>query len=591
MTFDQAAAFAILGGAIILFIWDRLRYDLVAMLALLAAIAVGIVPVDKAFSGFSDQIVIVVGSALVVSAAIARSGIAESLIAPLAPYMRRAESQIAVLGALVALLSAFMKNIGALAIFIPIAIQMARKNDRSPGAVLMPLSFASLLGGLMTLIGTSPNIIVARVRAEITGEPFGMFDYLPVGAVLTAAGIIFLIVGYRLLPQGRQGKPPPEELFEVEDYFSEARIPAGASVIGKTVGDVEAMSDGDVMIAAIIREKNRRYTPAADWTLYEDDILVLEGDPHTLQRVVSRAGLELLGTDQIGEHPARAEDVVTIEAVVTAQSAMAGHTLAELRLRDQHQVNLLAVSRRTGRVTARLPRVRFRSGDVVVLQGTEDAMTQAMTDLKILPLAQRNVQLGVKRRALIPVLVLAAAMTLIALDVVPVTVGFFGAAVLLIAFGSLTLREAYEAVEWPILILLASLIPVSDALQATGATDLIARWLSELGPMLPPFGMLAMVMIAAMLVTPFLNNAATVLVMGPVAASFAQRLGLNVDPFLMAVAVGAACDFLTPIGHQCNTLVMGPGGYKFSDYWRLGLPLSIIVVALGVPMIMLVWPL
>jgi di/tricarboxylate transporter len=591
MTLEQALAFAIIGVTIALFIWDRIRYDAVAALALLAAIAGGIVPADQAFAGFSDQIVIIVASALVVSAAVGRSGVIEWLIAPLAPHMTSTGRQIVVLVSSVALLSAFMKNIAALAIFIPIAVQLARRADVPISRLLMPMSFGSLLGGLMTLIGTSPNIIVSRVRAEIVGEPFAMFDFFPVGAGICVVGVAFLALGWRLLPQTGRSKPPPEELFQVEGYVSEARIPEGSSIVGKTVGDFEALSNGEVTIAAIIREKFRRYVPSRRWTLYEDDVLVLESDPHALQKVVERAGLELVGSKEIEQGVSGKEELVSVEAVVTADSPMVGRTLSDLRLRERYQVNMLALSRRGNRSRARMRRTRFQPGDVIVLQGAEDTLSEVFTELALLPLAERNVQLGGRRRAFVPVAVLAVAMIAISVGVVPATVGFFGAATLLVLFRSISLRELYTTVEWPIIVLLGCLIPVSDAIRTTGGTDLIAGWLSQVGQMLPAAGAVAMVMIAAMLVTPFLNNAATVLVMGPVAASLAAQLGLGVDAFLMAVAIGAACDFLTPIGHQCNTLVMGPGGYSFTDYWRLGLPLSCIVVAVGVPLILVFWPL
>lgn len=593
MTLAQALAFAIIGGTIALFIWDRLRYDLVAVLALLAAVTVGIVPPDKAFSGFSDQIVIIVASALIVSAAVGRSGVVESIIAPLTPVMRSTGMQVAILAGTVTVLSAFMKNIGALAIFIPIAIQIARKHGRSPSGILMPLSFGSLLGGLMTLIGTSPNIIVSRVRGEITGEPFSMFDFTPVGIGLAVIGLAFLTFGWRLLPAAARDRATTDELFKVEDYVSEARVPAGSSVVGRTVGEFEAMAGGDVTVSAIIREKFRRYVPATDWTLQADDILVLEGESGALERILNRAKLELVGSqDADGEEkPARPDDLMTVEAVVTGNSPMVRRSPSELRLRDRHHVNVLAVSRRGDPVRTRLHRLRFQPGDLIVLQGSADNMPDALAELGCLPLAQRNVELGVRRRALVPIVILAAAMLLVALEIAPVTVAFFGAAALMVLFKAVSLKEAYRTVEWPIVVMLGALIPVSDALRTTGATELIAGWLSYGADLLPPAGALALVMVAAMLITPFLNNAATVLVMGPVAASLAQKLGLGVDGFLMAVAIGAACDFLTPIGHQCNTLVMGPGGYRFGDYWRLGLPLSCLVVLAGVPLIVLFWPL
>jgi di/tricarboxylate transporter len=590
MTFSQAAAFTIIIGVMGMLIWDRLRYDLVALAALLTAIACGIVPPDKAFTGFSDDIVIIVGSALVVSAAIGRSGVIESLMRPLVPKMKTTPMQIAILVSIVTTLSAFMKNIGALAIFMPIALQIARRTGKPASRLLMPLSFGSLLGGVATLIGTSPNIIVSRVRGDLLGEPFGMFDFAPVGIGLAVAGVAFLTVGWRLLPRDRNSGSS-EEVFSVEDYTTEARLPPNTPFVGRSVADLEALADGEVTIATIIREDYRRYIPSGHWTLYGDDILVLEGETRALEQLVDEARLELIGSRYQPDPRANDEDIGVVEAVVTQGSIMIGSTAQHLRLRERYGVNLLAVSRRGRRVSQRMRRMRFQTGDLLALQGRLNDMTDTLAQLGCLPLAGRNLKLGQRRRSFLPVIILAVTMMLIAAQLVPVTVGFFGAAVTLLLCRVLTLREAYATVEWPILILLGALIPVSEALQTTGGTDLIAGWLSVAVGFLPPVGALGLLLIAAMAVTPFLNNAATVLVMAPIGASLATRLGLNPDPFLMAVAVGAACDFLTPIGHQCNTLVMGPGGYRFADYWRLGLPLSIIVIVLGTALISLFWPL
>jgi di/tricarboxylate transporter len=590
MTFQQGAAFAIVLGTMALLVWGRIRYDLVALLALLVSIAAGVVAPDKAFTGFSDEIVIIVASALLVSAAVARSGVVERLMRPVNPYLTDVRAQVFTLVMAVTLLSAFMKNIGALAIFMPVAFQLAKRTGTSPSCLLMPMAFGSLLGGLMTLIGTSPNIIVSGLRAEIVGQPFQMFDFLPVGFGIALAGVLFLSVGYRLLPGGRRGAASPDAAFNIESYTTEAVLPATSPLVGKTVGDLEAVGEGEVRATTIIRERFRRYTPTAQWTLYAGDVLLLEGEPDALERVIVQAGLELAGDKAPGEAVA-ADDIGVMEAVVTADSPIVDHSAAQLRLRERHQVNLLAVSRGGRRITKRLRSIKFRPGDVIVLQGDMNRLPETLGELRTLPLAEREIRLGRVRRGLLPVFLLAAAMALVALHLVPVSVAFFGAAVLILAFRVIPLREAYELVDWPILILLGALIPVSEAIRTTGGTEVIAGWLSVVAHALPPMGALALVLLAAMAVTPFLNNAATVLMLAPIAASLAGKLGLNADPFLMAVAVGAACDFLTPIGHQCNTLVWGPGGYRFGDYWKLGLPLSCIVVVVGVPLIALVWPL
>jgi di/tricarboxylate transporter len=592
MTLDQAFAFAIILGTMGLLIWGRIRYDLVALLALLTAVACGIVKPDQAFHGFSDDIVIIVGSALVVSAAIGRSGLVETLMKPLVPRMRTSGMQVAVLASAVTALSAFMKNIGALAIFIPIALQVARRTEKPPSRVLMPLASGSLLGGIITLIGTSPNIIVSRMREQITGEPFRMFDFAPVGVCLAVAGVAFLTVGWRLLPKIKQGTgATPETRFSVEDYITEVRLPATSPCVGKTVRELEALGDGDVTVAVIIREGYRRYVPAGYWPLFEGDILVLEADTHALSRLVNAAKLELIHGDRVALGNARPEELAVVEAVVTTNSPMIGSTVEQLALRERYGLNLLALSRSGRRIAQRLRRVRFQDGDLLVLQGRAERINDKLRALGCLPLAERNVPLGRPRNLYLPAVILGVAMVLVTSGAVSVPLGFFGAAVAVLVFQLLTLQEAYEAVEWPVLILFGALIPVSEALQTTGATGLVAGWLSGAAQHLPALGGLGLTLLAAMALTPFLNNAATVLVMAPIAASLASKLALSPDPFLMAVAIGAGCDFLTPIGHQCNTLVMGPGGYRFGDYWRLGLPLSVIVAVLGTLLISFFWPL
>jgi di/tricarboxylate transporter len=590
MTLHQSFAFGILFVMMVMFAWGRLRYDIVALGGLLAAVTVGIVPYDKAFSGFSEDIVIIVASALLVSAAVARSGVIERMIRPISPYLTRTQVQVVVLTMTVTILSAFVKNIGALAMMMPIAFQLARKNDKPVAALLMPMAFGSLVGGIVTLIGTSPNIIVSRVREEITGEPFGMFDFTPVGLGLAVAGVLFLSVGYRLIPRGRRGHASMDAAFNLEGYTTEVMVPAGSPLIGQTVGEVEKQNEGEVEVLMVLRGRNRRYDPSSRITFKADDVLLLEGEPGVLERVVGEGKLKLVRHDKDLEVDTPQDDIGVMEAVVTEDSPLVGRNAAQMKLYQRYQVNLLAVSRSGQKITRQMRSVRLKVGDVIILQGNLNTMPEALGELRCLPLAARDMRLGGGRRSFLPVIVLLAAMVAVSLHVVPVAIAFFGAAVIMLLIRALSLREAYESIEWPILILIGALIPVSDALRTTGGTDLIAGWLSVAGDYLPAIGALALVMIAAMAVTPFLNNAATVLVMGPIAAGFASKLGYGPDAFLMAVAIGAACDFLTPIGHQCNTLVMGPGGYRFGDYWRLGLPLSIMVVVVGVPLIALFWP-
>lgn len=587
MTQPQILAFAILGGMMLLFIWGRLRYDLVAILALLASLAAGTVKPEKAFSGFSDDIIVIVASALVVSAAIAKSGIVETALARVTARVTRVRWQLTVLVSSVTFLSAGVKNIGALAMLMPAAMKMAKKSDISPSVFLMPMAFGSLLGGLITLVGTSPNIIVSRVREQMTGQPFGMFDYTPVGLSLAITGIVFLRFGYRLLPSDRRAAPTMSEALDIQNYRTEAMVAASSPVIGEDAAAFAARNDDEVEIVGIVREEGTKRPTAP---LAEGDTVLLQGDPHALERAIATGGLTLAGQDRAAVTDTAAADVGVIEAVVTSESILIGQAAGRMALHERYGVNLLAIARAGQRMTERLRDTRLRAGDVIVLQGPLDLLPEQLRELGCLPLAERSLRLGSVRRGLVPLGILAVAMGLTAFGLVPVAVAFFAAAAAVMLTGALPPREAYNHVEWPILIMLGALIPVSEALQTTGGTTLIARWLSSVAISLPPWGAIALIMIAAMAVTPFLNNAATVLVMAPIAATFASDLGLSPDAFLMAVAVGAGSDFLSPIGHQCNTLVMGPGGYRFSDYARLGAPLSLLVLIVGVPLIMLTWP-
>ncbi len=588
MTAPQILSVTVLGGMMLLFIWGRFRYDLVAIMALLAGLTVGIIEPEDAFSGFSDDIVIIVASALVLSGAVQRSGVIERAMLVLQRRVRSVQVQLLLLTSSVGFASALVKNIGALALMMPVALQTAKRSGTTPSIFLMPMAFASLLGGLITLIGTSPNIIVSRVREEMTGEPFRMFDYAPVGLGLTVVGLVFLTFGYRLLPRNRQAAPTLGEALDIQSYVTEAEIPAGSPAVDETVGAFQKRHDHEVAVTMILRA-GIRSAPFADTVLMPEDVLILAGAPDCLERAIVSDGLELEG--QHRERPEGARDEMgVIEAVIGVDSPLVGATAGQLGLHERFGVNLIAVSRQGERLAQRLGNIVLLAGDVIVLQGPIKLLLERLGDLGCLPLAERTLRLGSVRNRLLPLAILAAAMIATASGYVPVAVAFFAAAALVVLSGALPVREAYTHVEWPILVMLGALIPVSDTLRTTGATELIGDWLSNFAATLPPWGAVALILAAAMAVTPFLNNAATVLVMAPIAATFATGLGYRPEAFLMATAVGAGCDFLTPIGHQCNTLVMGPGGYRFSDYARLGAPLSLLVLVLGTPLILWVWP-
>ncbi|HEX4695538.1 SLC13 family permease [Sphingomonas sp.] len=590
MTTPQILSIALLFVMMAFFVWGRFRYDVTAMLALLAGLALGIISPKQAFTGFSDDIVIIVGSALVISAAVQRSGLIERALALIGGRVTKVRSQLLVLTASVGVTSALVKNVGALAMLMPAAFQMAKKNKASPSVFLMPMSFASLLGGLMTLVGTSPNIIVSRVRQEMTGHPFRMFDYFPTGFGLLLIGLIFLRFGYRLLPRDRRAVPTMGEALDIKGYVTEVMIGEGSPAIDETVEDFIERHDHDVTITSVLRA-GMRSQPQAWMKLREGDTLIISGEPDVLERVISTNKFALAGEDRAVPEDRKDEEIGVIEAVISTNSALIGRTASRIKLQQRLGINLIAVSRGGERLTHRLGGTVLRAGDVIVLQGPLTLLPERLPELGALPLAERTLRLGNSRKGWLPVAVLAVAMIATATGYVPVAVAFFAAAALVLAMGALPLAEAYGAVEWPILIMLGALIPVADTLRTTGASRIMATQLAYFAATLPPWGAVALILVAAMAVTPFLNNAATVLVMAPIAAVFAKNLGYRPEAFLIATAMGAGCDFLTPIGHQCNTLVFGPGGYRFSDYARLGAPLSLLVVLLGTPLILWWWPL
>ncbi|HKT85335.1 MAG TPA: SLC13 family permease [Novosphingobium sp.] len=587
MTLPQWLSVATLAGMMALFIWGRFRYDVTAVIALLAALALGIVKPQDAFKGFSDDIVIIVGSALVMSAAVQRSGMIETLIGFISTHAKRVQAQLFVLMASVGLASALIKNIGALAMLMPAAVQMAKKGQTTPSVFLMPMSFASLLGGLMTLVGTSPNIIVSRVREDMTGKPFAMFDYLPTGLGLLIVGLVFLSLAYRLLPRNRRALPGLGEALNISDYVTQATIVEGSAPVGETIDEFLDRHKQEITVTSVLRgDMEGSVHPGVH--LREGDVLILSGEPDTLERVVTKDRLALAGAETTGS---RSDNIGVIEAVIPHNSPLIGRTAGRLLMRERLGINLIAVSRAGEHLTSKPGQVVLRAGDVIALQGPLDALPQRLSQFGALPLAERVIRLGNTRRGLLPVAILAAAMLATGTGAVPVAVAFFAGAGLIVVTGTLPVREVYDAIEWPILIMLGALIPVSDSLQTTGASQVIATHLAQIAAVLPSWGAVALILVAAMAVTPFLNNAATVLVMAPIAAVFAYDLGYRPEAFLIATAIGAGCDFLTPIGHQCNTLVLGPGGYRFGDYARLGAPLSLLVVLVGTPLVLWTWPL
>jgi di/tricarboxylate transporter len=591
MTLEQAIVFAVLVVTLVLFVWGRWRYDIVALLALLSVAVGGLVPREEIFAGFGHPAVITVAAVLIASRGLLNSGIVRAISSWMERLGDRPTLLVLALTGLVTVCSAFMNNVGALALLMPVAIQMARKSGRPPSVFLMPIAFGSLLGGMTTLIGTPPNLIIAAFRAEAAGQPFRMFDFSPVGAGVAVAGALFVaFAGWRLIPQ-RKGQPSREELFDIKDYIAEVRVPEGSKTVSKTLYDLERAVEEEVTVVGLVRDGRRMLAPSIFEHLNPGDLLIIEADPNALKSLLDATGLELVGSKDVGPEAVGSDEVSVIEAVVKPESAMIGNTAWTLNLRWRYGVNLLAVARQGSRLKERLRSVQFTAGDILLLQGGTEALQEALQTLGCLPLAERGLRLGHPRRIVFAASLFGAAVTAATMGLLAVQVAFVAAAVGMVLAGLLSLRESYEAVDWPVIVLLGAMLPVGRALEETGGAELIANGLLGISGDIAPAAAMAALLVGTMLLSNVVNNAAAAILMAPIAITVAEAFAVRSDPFLMAVAVGASAAFLTPIGHQSNTLVMVPGGYRFGDYWRMGLPVSILVVVVALPLIAWFWPL
>ena len=590
MTWEQAYVFAVLAATLGLFIWGRWRYDVVALGALLAVVAPGVVPAARAFEGFGHPAVITVAAVLVISRALQNSG----MINYVAKWLEKVEAgpslQVAIIAALVAALSGFMNNVGALALLLPVVIQVARKSGRAPGELLMPLAFGSLLGGLTTMVGTPPNIIVATFRADAVGDPFSMFDFTPVGLAIAVVGIVFIAAyGWRLIPIRDGGNTG--DMFHIEAYTTEVLVPRKSGLSGTSIADLLAHAgEGEVTALAIIRRGKRLSQPKSSDPVRINDHLLLEGSAEAVESVLHNTKLKLVGNRELDVRELEDADSSVVEAVVAPGSRLIRRSIAQAHLERRHGLHLLALARQGRPIRDHLRKVRVRPGDVLLLQGGTGVLADALANLGCLPLVQREIALH-REPTPIPLIIFAAAIVLGVSGLLSLPVAFTAGVVALVLSGQMRAREIYQAVDWPILILLGAMVPVGYAMEFSGAGQVLAGGVAALAIHLPPWGIIVLVLVATMFLSDIMNNAATAILMAQLALNVAEKMAINADPLLMAVAIGASCAFLTPIGHQSNILVMGPGGYRFGDYWRLGLPLEALIVLVAVPMILLVWPL
>ncbi|MGE6607217.1 SLC13 family permease [Halomonas sp. NPDC076908] len=630
--------FIVLGLTLAAFIWGRFRYDLVALAALLGSVMLGLVPAESAFMGFGHPAVITVAAVLVLSRGFERSGVVDIIANQVLKVGENLFLQLLVLVGTVVMLSGVMNNVGALALLLPVAMRLAREHNTSPSLLLMPLAFGSLLGGLTTLIGTPPNIIISSYRGEVTGDTFSMFSFSPVGIVVALVGLAFIVlIGWRLTPK-RSGQASTNDMFDTANYLVELKVGEESKANGLTLQQLRDELDETIPVLAVVRDDNRRAGYNFHGTLQEGDILLLEAGPDELQLLEDKVGLsaiaeleddaETIETEQsdvasdpenniernaegdaendVGSDkkedakdedapkerkPVDTEGLQLIEAVVRNDSMMINRSVRQLRLNHQFGLHLVAVARDGGRLKQRLRDIRFKNGDILLLQGSENEISESLASLGCLPLAKRDLHLGQPRKLVLSIAIFALAIIAMLFDLLPAAVAMSTAALISLLIGVLPLREGYQAIDGPVIVLLAAMIPVGEALETSGGADLVANSLLYFGSDWPVVITMVGLFLLCMLLSNVVNNAAAALLMAPIAVSLANGFNVSIDPFLMVVAISASCAFLTPIGHQSNTLVLGPGGYRFGDYWKLGLPLSLVVLAVAIPMILLVWPL
>jgi len=624
MSHPQSLILAILAVVVAMFLWGRWRHDMVAAAALLACVLAGLVAPADAFAGFGHPAVITVACVLVLSRGLQAAGTVDALARVVLPAGAGPMLTIAALTGLGALLSAFMNNVGALALLMPVAVQLAGRLELPPGRVLMPLAFGSILGGMTTLIGTPPNLIVSGFRDRTGAGTFAMFDFTPVGLAVAAVGVVFVVlIGWRLVPARTQAGA---EGFDTSAYITEARVAEDSKAAGKTLREIERLlGDADAQVVGLVRNEVRVNAPSPGRVVRAGDILLIEAEAESLASALSSAGLkleeakradrderiagdaeeeggELGGKDKAGVTDAgktaregdkteKPDEIVLMELAVLPGSALSGRSASEIQLRTRYGINLLAVSRQGQRSLARLRSLTFRPGDLLLMQGPPEVMTEFASSSGCVPLAERELRIPDKRKAIAAGVIMAAAVGGAAFGLLPAAISFAAGVLASMALRTVPPRAVYEAIDWPVIVLLAALLPVAGAIEATGSASLIAHLLIDGIAQGHAVVALAAILVVTMTLSDLINNAATAAVMCPIAIGTAGALGVNADPFLMAVAIGASCAFLTPIGHQNNTLILGPGGFRFGDFWRLGLPLELLVIAVSIPMLLAVWPL
>jgi len=574
--------------AITLFIWGKWRYDIIAIFILLLSILIGVVPPNKAFDGFSNPAVITIAFIMILSHSLTQSGILKPVVNLIKQHSKHIIVHIGLLLTITATLSAFINNVGALGLMLPVALQTAKHTNRSPSMLLMPIAFGSVLGGLCTSIGTPPNLLISAFRLAHSGKSFELFDFSPVGVVVALTGLIFItLIGWKFLPK-REAPVSPEDLLQLLDYITEIKVTSKSPLIGLSIKEIEKEFNKEITILGLIRKKRKRFNISKNNLIEEKDILIIETAPENLKTLLDKKNCELAGGEKSDEI-LQSDNVSVLEAVVPQGSRMEKRSALSMNLRSRFRVNIVGIARQGKFLKYSMRRSKLRAGDVVLLQGNRKTLSDTAAELGLLPLIEHTVAITVPQKV-IPLLFFVSAIALTGLQILSIHIALLCAILSLVLLNQLSLRDLYKSIDWPIIILIGAFLPLGAALQTMGGTALISNTILFLTTNLPPIMILGVVMLITMTLSDAMNNAATAVIMAPIALTLADTLHLNPDSFLMAVAIGASCSFLTPISHQNNTIVLGPGGYHFFDYFRLGLPLELIILSVSLPLLAIFWP-
>ena len=571
-----------------LFIWGKFRYDALASGALVALIILGVIPSNQAFDGFAHPAVITVALVLIISQGLKNSGLT-GLVGKIIGGRSFTKFQFLIsLLLIAAILSSFINNIGALAILLPITLNICQRMDWHPSRFLMPLAFACILGGMNTTIGTPPNIIISEYKSTISSAGFNFFDFSYVGLVITLLSIVFIAVIGNKFIQLRENSNSGSGLIDLKGYLFEVSVNEDSSAIGMTLSAFKKEAGEDTEVIGIVSESGGVKKVKNNLRIKPDQILVIKTPPDEIGTILDVFGFSI--PEEL--HSFKDEDLEEIEAMITPGSRLIGRKYDFFLKLAYEELNLLGLWRKGARYRTRLTRETFRAGDVLLLgvrDLDEEDVTNKIKHLGLMPLRQRELQTIPSRSRLLKGLIFfMVSIVLVALNILPTSAAFL---LCVLGFARIKIIDSnfYREIDWPIIIMLAAMIPIGTALQTTGLSNVISSNISLYAADMSLFWLLFLILVITMATTDIINNAATAVIMAPISAGIAIELGYAIEPFLMVVAVGASCAFLTPIGHQCNTVIMGPGNYKFTDYWRLGLPLDLLIITVSIPMILFVW--